>query len=173
MFNYSSAEGCKQETNFYWWSQKKGEGTRLQSMCHAGVKRTKGSNKMGLFATTSGLETGSCLNSCMALIPLPRTPVDELGFVALKTSGNKKSISNVFAAAFEGAEIKTTLPLLISITRWLLINCSDGIMICCQMFEEWAMVARVDFLPFLIFLFFPLFLLGSVDISSQDKDNAR
>lgn len=124
---------------------------------------------MWLFATTAGIKTGSCLNSCIALIPLPWTLVDELGFVALETSGNKKSISNVFMAAFEVAEIKTTLPLLISITRWLLINCSDGIMICCQMFEEWAMVAWVDFLPFSFFFFF----LGSIDISSQDKDNVR
>lgn len=61
----------------------------------------------------------------------------------------------------ESRGIKTTLPLLISITRWLLINGGDGVMICCRMYEERAVMASVDFLIFfLLFFFFPLLVSG-------------
>lgn len=65
--------------------------------------------------------------------------------------------------------IKTTLSMFIPITRWLLINRSDCIMICCHIFEEWPIKALVFF-----FSFGPFSLSGfPLPFPSQDKGNVK
>lgn len=145
------------------WNQFKLTGTVIVSVVFRDVKAVLNQNILA--------NIGPIISVLVAISYFLLSLIDFLSCLPETQRGKKKirGISEVFTVACETPEMETVLPLLISITRWLLINCSDGIMICCQIIEEWGIRERVDF------FFLPRYLSCGFPwtFPSEEKGNVR